>query len=114
MGVAVRSFRLPTCAVAVTLLALTALMCVASFAQAGMVMVGQDCFGAGCEPRITCARLDQTLSPLRELPGPAAAATFAAFDVPPLPSWTLPVASRLGPPISRPVSPLAPRSPPAA
>jgi hypothetical protein len=114
MGLAVRSFRLQTRAVAVILLALTALMCVASFAHAGMVMVGQDCFGPGCEQQITCARPDQSLAPLRQLPGPVAMAGSAAFDVSPPPGQTMPMAPALGPAIDGPVSPLAPRSPPAA
>jgi len=116
MGVAVRSLPLlGTRTVAVVLVALTALACVSSFAHAGMVMVsGQDCFGPGCEPQITCARPDQAPAPLRQLPGPVATAGSAGFDVLLPPRRTMPMAPVLGPPIDRPVSPLAPRSPPAA
>jgi len=115
MGLAVRRLSLQTGALAVILLALTASACVASFAHAGMVMMpGQDCSGPGCE-RIVCARSDRATAPSRELADPlVATAVAAAISVSPPPRQTTPVAPTVSPPSRRPLSPLAPRSPPAA
>ncbi|SRR6266540_3527779 len=115
MGLAVRRLPLQTDAVAVILLALTALACVASFAHAGMVMMpGQDCSGPGCE-QIACARSDQAAAPSRQLADALmATAVTAAISVSAPPRQTTPVTPTLGPTSLRPLSPLAPRSPPAA
>ena len=114
MVLAVRRFWLHTRAMAVILLALTVLACVASFAHAGMVtMSGQDCFGPGCEQQITCARPDQATPPSRQIAGPLATVASAAIDVLPPQSQTMPTHPTLAAPSYRPVSPLAPRSPPA-
>jgi len=116
MGPAVRAVRLQTPAIAVVLLALTALACVASFAHTGMgMMSGQDCFGPACAQQITCARADQAPAPSsRQLAGPLATAVSSGIEVALPQSRTMALAPTPAALSRRSVSPLAPRSPPAA
>ncbi len=109
-----KCLRLQTRAIALIVLALTALTCVTTFAHANMVTVpGQDCFGPGCEQQITCARPDQAITPSKQIPGPLAAVPSAATGVLPPPRQTMPVGPIVATPSSRSVCPLGPRSPPA-
>jgi hypothetical protein len=116
MGRVVRSVRFQTRAIAVILLALTALACVATVAHAGMgMMPGQDCFGPACAQQITCTRTDQVPPPSsRHLAGPLATAVSFAIGVALPQSRGMTPAPTPAAPDRRPVSPLAPRSPPAA
>jgi len=116
MGRVVRSVRFQTRAIAVILLALTALACVATVAHAGMgMMSGQDCFGPACAQQITCNRTDQAPAPSsRQLAGPLATAVSFAIEVALPQSRATAPAPTLAAPNRRPASPLAPRSPPAA
>ncbi len=115
MGVVVRRVPLHARAIAVIVLTLTALACVASLAHAGVVkMPAQDCFGPGCEQQITCARPDQaTAPPSRRLVAPLATVASAGIEVLPPQSQTMPAAPTLDAPNYQAVCPLAPRSPPA-
>jgi hypothetical protein len=111
---AVKPIQLQTRAVAVIVLALTALACLASFAPAGMGMAsGQDCFGPACPQQVTCARADQApAAPSRPL---VASLAIVGFSVPA--AWLLQgrmLPPTTVPPSRRSVSPLASRSPPAA
>ena len=95
-------------AIAAIVLVVTALVCVASFAQAGMVtMSAQDCFGPGCVQQITRPQPDQA-------PPSAATAVSVAIEEPVAQTEPMPRASTLVAPRHRSLSPLAPRSPPAA
>jgi len=116
VGPAVSEARFQIRVVTVILLVLTALACVASFAHAGMgMMSGQDCFGPACAQQITCARTDQAPVPSsRQLAGPLATAVSSATEVSLPQSRTMALAPTLAAPSRRSVSPLAPRSPPAA
>ena len=113
---AVRPVRLQTRAIAVILVALTTLACVVSFAHAGMgVMSGQDCFGPACAQQITCASTDQAPAPSSShLAGPLATVVSFAIEVALPQSRAMAPAPTLAAPDRQPVSPLAPRSPPAA
>ncbi|MBI1726504.1 MAG: hypothetical protein HYR50_04495 [Candidatus Rokubacteria bacterium] len=111
-----RPVRFQIRAIAVILLALTALACVATVAHAGMgVMPGQDCIGPACAQQITCTRTDKAPAPSsRQLAGPLATAVSPAIEVALPQSRAMTPAPTLAAPDRRPASPLAPRSPPAA
>ena len=116
MARAMRPARLQTRAIAVILLALTALAGVATVAHAGMgMMPGQDCFGPACAQQITCARTHQAPAPSsRQLAGSLATVVFAAIAVSLPQSRTMALSPTPAAPSRRPDSPLGPRSPPAA
>ncbi len=116
MGPAARSVLRHTRVVAVIVLTLTALACLAGIAHANMgTPSGQDCFGPGCEQRITCAGPDQIIAPTaRPHAAPPVTVTSAAIELLPAQNQRLPVAPLLVGPNLRAVCPLAPRSPPAA
>jgi len=116
MGCVVRPVRFQTRAIAVFLVALTALACMASFAHAGMgMMPGQDSFEPACAQQITCTRTDQVHAPSsRQLAGPLATVVSATIAVSLPQSGTMALSPTPAAPSRRPVSPLAPRSPPAA
>lgn len=102
--------------IAVIVLTLTALVCVAGFAHANMGTASdQDCVGPGCEQQITCARPDQAaVPPTTQLAAPLVTVATAAIEVVPPQQERTPVAPTLTAPNPRVVCPLAPRSPPAA
>jgi hypothetical protein len=116
MSPALRSVLRHTRVVAVVVLTLTALACLAGIAHANMgTASGQDCFGPGCEQRITCAGPDQVIAPTaKPLAAPPVTVASAAIEVLPAQNQRLPVAPPLVAPNLRAVCPLAPRSPPAA
>jgi len=105
---------LPLRAVAMVVV-LAPLVCAVSAARAEMVQApGEDCSGARCEQQIACLRSDQAAAPSRQgvsLDGlPAAAVTMAPIAPRRVHVTSLPLSD----PPSRPVAPLAARSPPAA
>lgn len=116
MARAVRPVRFQRRAIVVILVALTTLACVATVAHAGMgMMSGQDCFGPACAQQIACASTDQAPAPSSMQPaGPLATAVSFAIEVALPQSRAMAPAPSLAAPDRRPVSPLAPRSPPAA
>ncbi len=115
MSPAARSVLRHTRVIAVIVLTLTALACVAGFAHANMVTASsQDCLGPGCEQQIACARPDQaTAPPTRQLDAPLATVASAAIEVLPPQNQRMSVTPALAGPNFRAVCPLAPRSPPA-
>jgi len=95
------------------LLVVVSLTCIPTFARAEMPsMPGRDCAGPGCE-QIACARPDQITAPPRQSAEPLALAVTPDIEVSP-PDHTMAAPPPLAAVGWQPVSPLAPRSPPAA
>lgn len=106
-------FRMST--LAVVLLAMVALACAANVARAEMMAtLGGDCFGPDCPQQIMCARPDDATLASKQIAGPPGlAATTAAQLVAPA-GHTTAVAPLVAVANWRPITSLAPRSPPTA